>query len=222
MYSVQRDFSYYVVDRREGKTTEMTREELVKWVAYLLNKSRVSTNSPFRDINFSGSDTVLVSKIIRTWRRRPRIIEGKIEYVECWGFEPVQTYEERPILVLDSTGKIVDIRDFFDEAEKIDPFLKKTDRRRTYAAGTKLLSHYWYGDEKECFRFRRGPVPHIHKYTGNYTPKTHRFQNYKNAEKLRPKNRVSWDDMWDFPYRHTDRSWKSSCKKRHQWEKHLK
>ncbi len=222
MYNVQKNLTYFVVNRSSGRTTEMTRDELVVWVAHLLKNTRAGVDNPFRDIDFSGNDKVLVTKTIQTWRRRFRFVDGEVKSVECWGLDTVSSYESRSTIVLDSTGRIVDVRDFVDEAKKVNVFSCKKEKRRTFKAGTLLLIYHWLGSKKETFKFRQGAVPFVHKRGGNYTPKTHRLQNYKNAENLRPKNRVSMGDMCEFPYRPADRSWKSSCKKRHQWEKHLK
>ena len=46
MYNVQKNLTYFVVNRSSGRTTEMTRDELVVWVAHLLKNTRAGVNNP--------------------------------------------------------------------------------------------------------------------------------------------------------------------------------
>ena len=83
----------------------------------------------------------------------------------------------------------------------------------------------------ERYEFRRGPVPNIHKHTH------HRGSSYRipqlgrtrrNAENVEYKEFIKASEryknlpIYDDRPRHTDKSWKTSCKVRKQWEKHIK
>ena len=81
----------------------------------------------------------------------------------------------------------------------------------------------------EQYTFRKGSVPGIHKYRG------HRGSYYRHPETTKSKrNEYYIDDeytirdakirtlpsVYDDLVRHTDKSWKTSCKVRKQWMKH--
>lgn len=78
-------------------------------------------------------------------------------------------------------------------------------------------------------KFREEPVPYTHKrvHRGCYrhpqlyrTKYTEECVEYKEFSK--PKNRYKNLPVWDDRIRYTDKSWKTSCKIRKQWQKHVR
>ena len=81
------------------------------------------------------------------------------------------------------------------------------------------------------FKFREGSVPKIHKrhwHRGTYyrIPQLGRVkrnaENIEYKEFIKPSERYKNLPVYDDRTRHIDKSWKTSCKVRKQWEKHIK
>lgn len=103
------------------------------------------------------------------------------------------------------------------EVEKV--VKRKTDIAKSSAARIRC----------ETYEFRRGPVAHTskHRYRYNFyrRPQLHQVQTvaeqYRGTEFNWSKYRVVNTPCWDDRPRHIDKSWKTSCKVKKQWMKHL-
>lgn len=99
-----------------------------------------------------------------------------------------------------------------------DEWEKRADKR---AYERKLRNNY---------EFRKGPVPFVHKVRGNWlrhpatsNSKRNNFYYDEYTEKNFSDFRIrTLPSAYDDIIRHTDRSWKTSCKVRKQWQKHDK
>lgn len=132
------------------------------------------------------------------------------EYVTCDWFGNVHRYT-RPYVLMDENDTIIDAREFYEDiiSFRIPPYER----------------HYPY------YVFRRGPVPgtgrHRYKYYhscrnihyGQMVRAIHHpdYQEFGRKKKNKEINLISYD----YPIRQYDKSWKSSCKCRKQWEKNL-
>ena len=228
MCDVASERSFYLVNRDKGTVQEIGDfSDLISYLANTLDRGA----APYRKYDFSGGDRGVVE--VWGWKR-VRIPSMNEEGEIVWKDDYRRTHweEERikPLMVLDQSGAIVDIRQFEDEVRKEQNKISVPAWKIYYdgeTAGEQLwVPQYIFSLHARCdipYRFRRGAVPFIHKRNyWNYTPSSHRVQNLKMADQLRPKTRVDKSDLWDMPYRHVDRSWKSSFKVRHQWQKHIK
>ena len=78
--------------------------------------------------------------------------------------------------------------------------------------------------------FRKYPIPGTrHKKHYHYARKLGKIgkivktTDFKKYGRKQQYEDIIDDVVWcEYPYRHVDRSWKSSYKCRHQWQKHLK
>lgn len=205
---------YYYTDRYPDNRfheykypIKLDEEDLIRVLAKILDFSRPGVINPYYDVDFSGTDL--------------RIESDKFF---CFCEYSVIKYIPKRYIFTNENGGIVDVRQFEDDVRKYQhqskphywqPYLGTPNHGEKCATGWRRSSG--------IFRFREGPVPHIHYHRGwNYTPSMHYFQNVKNKENLRPSMVLSsWDLCDERWYRHCDKSWKSSYKCRHQWEKHL-
>lgn len=205
MYTIDRNEKFYMIDRSptrwdsRGHVTELDGyDELIKAVARVVIYDRhvflwdfCTEFKPYINIDFSGNDYNL---------------DGS----------------PKRFMFLDSNGGIIDVRMFDKDVYKawqnrwtkrcVDYFFNGNAED----AGTTIRK---YSDS--YYKFRRGPVGYTSCALHSYTPKSHISQLARQYENLRPKVRVSSYWLWDYTTRHTDRSWKSSYKCKHQWEKHL-
>jgi len=221
MHTVKKDEVFYLVDRRAGskgdkvEVNEITGfDALIRAAARIVNYNRQSVIwhrfrefNPFADIDFSGGD---------------------IECVCDWHGESF--YREKRYMFLNKDGGVVDVRPYEKEIKKAWTERQNwlfSDHAKNWRfdgnaedVGVRL-KRYKYAKPYEDFHFRCGTVPNTGSVYHSYTSKAHISQLAKNGDFLRPKVRVSSYNLWDDRYRHTDRSWKSSYKCKHQWEKHL-
>ena len=203
---------YYYTDRYPDNRfrkynkypVKLDKEGLIRVLAKILDFSRPGVINPYGDVDFSGTDLGIDSSKYFCFYTYPEIV-----------------YIPKRYIFTNENGGIVDVRQFEGEVRK---YQHQNKNRRywqylgTPKRGEKCITHWHNG----LFRFREGSVPSIHHSRWNYTPAKHYFQNVKNKENLRPGTVPgSWDSCDDRWYRHCDKSWKSSYKCRHQWEKHL-
>ena len=104
---------------------------------------------------------------------------------------------------------------------------KETEVRKSLEARRKRAQA---NKRSESYTFRKDPVPRTgicyHGYEYYRAPKIHRLMvqssipEYKDFRKgnERAENLPTWDDR----VRHIDKSWKTSCKIRRQWQKHVR
>lgn len=119
-------------------------------------------------------------------------------------------------LIKTPTGKLVDKEKLLKDIAKAKGTATKSTKRRT---------RY-----KNSYTYRKDPVPHVHRYSWNRgslyrITKVHHsiIKDSEYPEFSKVKNRMLANVRWDEePIRHLDRSWKTSCKVRKQWMKHLK
>lgn len=203
---------YYYTDRypdnrfREYEyPIKLDKEDLIRVLAKILDFSRPGVINPYWDVDFSGTELGI----------------KKDKYFCLCAYSKI-VYIPKRYIFTNENGGIVDVRQFEDEVRKYQ-YQNKHHRYWQYLGtpnrGEKCTTH-WRGG---IFRFREGSVPYVHHHRGwNYTPTAHYFQNVKNKENLRPGTVLnSWNSCDERWYRHCDKSWKSSYKCRHQWEKHL-
>ena len=202
--------AYYFIDRHCSKKGRKLNDldSLLDTIASLINHTNKLDYELFRlykSFDYSGKD-----------------FERYYWDKGCFdGYYPLNKPKDisKRFIVFDESGRVVDIRNYDSIIRKKTGQIK-TYKRFSYnknVAGTLL---YAYRYSKLKFRFRRGSVPYIHVYHGNYTRSVCRKRDIINHDLMRPKNRWNYID-WDEPYRHCDRSWKTSYKCKHQWEKHL-
>lgn len=235
MYIIENKRTYYLVDRNKGKTFEIgDYSDLVDFMASMWKRSfdwcKQTETMPYEDFDFSGNDKSfqLVEYYewtnVRVWDNMNDILTSHIEK----RYELIRDvkWRAKPYMIIDDTGAIVNVR-LFDadiraaHARRSIRPKQGTTKDATY--GVKLIGFSWRGKEKKIFRFRCDPVPHVHNHNSWHCSYVgHRAQLWKNKDNIRPKSRIDWSDLWDPKERHVDRCWKSSCKKRHQWEKHMK
>lgn len=238
MYTIENKRTYYLVDRNKGKTSEIgDYSNLIKVMASMWNRNldwyKQSETTPYDDFDFSGNDMSLQPveyfgwKDVRVWDNTNDVLTSRIE--KRYGLIRDVKWRAKPYMVIDDTGAIVNVRLF-------DADIRAAHARRSIRPKQGTTKDATYGEVRFSFswriwgtgvyysgyHFRQGAVPFIHRQKGNYTTKSHVVQLWKNKEEMRPKCRVDWADLWDPKERHVDRCWKSSCKKRHQWEKHMK
>ena len=202
---------YYYTDRYPDNRfheykypIKLDEEGLIRVLAKILDFSRPGVINPYYDVDFSGTDL--------------RIESDKFF---CFYEYSAINYVPKRYIFTNENGGIVDVRQFEDRVRKY-----KHQNTRPYWGrhlGTPNRGEKCITGWKEPFHFREGSVPGLHCHRGwNYTPTAHYFQNFKNKENLRPGTVPnSWDSVDSRWYRHCDKSWKSSYKCRHQWEKHL-
>lgn len=214
MYKVDYNEVYYLVDRKRGKTEELgSFEEMIACVARKIDTSKYKAYL-YGDFDFSGNDFK---------------VKVKIEY---FPFKRTKEFVACPYMILDSKGRIIDVRLFDKQIRAIlnSPSKYYNDSRidETFQAGDKFIPYRWHMPQNTVSKFRRGSVFGIHCYKpskNSYLRRSKLYHNFclsQNPEAMvRNKAKIEHWDLWDDCYRHTDRSWKTSCKCRHQWEKKL-
>ena len=234
MYEVKNETTYYMVDRREGKTYLIGNfENLIRELACRIHYEKVvdvgwhdpreAAKNLYADWDFSGGDTY--------WGKERKLIFGltqvwnsiKHEYVwdYAWHYIYVDVKWTRPYMIIDDGGRVIDFRQW-------EQLIRVCRARRTKyyhtigeaKAGEKFYLGR-YAHAYSIYRFRRGPVPYTgykHRGWSNLHKGIH--NTIRNANDIRPKARVDWD-YWDH-YRHSDSSWKTNTKCRYQWQKHLR
>lgn len=201
---------YYYTDRYPDNRfneykypIKLDEEDLIRVLAKILDFSRPGVINPYYDVDFSGTDLRIES-----------------DKYFCFCEYSAINYIPKRYIFTNENGGIVDVRQFEDKVKK---YRHQNTHLYWQYLGTPNRGEKCVTGWHDPFRFREGPVPHLHHCRGlnTYTPSMHYFQNVKNKENLRPGTINSWD-VWDTRwYRHCDKSWKSSYKCRHQWEKHL-
>lgn len=118
----------------------------------------------------------------------------------------------------------LDLNDYIDEVLKISEGIKnkRAIASKKYEHERKLMNIY---------EFRKDPVPGVHNYNNRHRgdwyrhPKTtgaKRKGFYKDEEYTFKDNKVKQlPNVYDDIVRHKDKSWKTSCKIKKQWMKHL-
>lgn len=109
---------------------------------------------------------------------------------------------------------------------ELDIEIKRIEKERKHRL-KKLEARY----KVERYVFRRGPVPNIHKrkhHRGSWYRIPQLGRTRRNAENVEYKEFIKASEryknlpVYDDRTRHIDKSWKTSCKVRKQWEKHIK
>lgn len=141
-------------------------------------------------------------------------------------------YTIKQFLFYDNNYRIIDVREYKELVFKrfkinLNNYNYKK-RKDNFQTGETYLRNSWYC--KKPYKFRRGPVPGIHKRKYGHYYKHPRIKQklilasipeYK--EYIRPKEyetKSYWCD--DYGPRHFDKSWKTNKKVKHQWQKNLK
>lgn len=111
---------------------------------------------------------------------------------------------------------------------KIELVQKKRDIRR--------LKYSYKDRQRESYTFRRDPVPYIHNYNNCHRGSYYRIPQLRSQREynsyndidieyqsyIRPKTKIQDLPKWsDDIVRHSDKSWKTSCKVKKQYMKHL-
>lgn len=124
--------------------------------------------------------------------------------------------------------KVVDVNSLMYEIiEEIDRINTVRAKKAAARNAERRMSNY---------EFRRGPVPHIHNYKG-----CGKYYRHPATTNTKRKNEFIFDDecveyklsrsnykinnlptVYDDIVRHYDKSWKTSCKVRKQWQKHIR
>lgn len=247
MFTVENKRTYYLVDRVKESTSEIGDfQELIMFLTtkrgralyygtadenYLTYYVGDFSKKLYVDFDFTGNDMQLTPVEYNHWVRTAvwKNDNGLLHQYHIMRYRKDcrWVWKLKPYMVLDDTGAIVDVRLFDDkvvaaiEKKKNKPSNYWVNHSTDHYFGERLVK-YPHSAPWETFRFRCDPVPHIHTYHWHHYYGSHRWQNRKYANEIRPKRRIDTADLWDAPERHIDRCWKSSCKKRHQWEKHIK
>lgn len=115
--------------------------------------------------------------------------------------------------------KADDLRDLINKEVEVIIERKEKEQRK-----------YRAEDRCKTYTFRRGPVPGVHKsrwhrgcyYRHPLTIKTKRNEYYVDDEYTFKDNKIKQlPTVYDDLCRHIDKSWKTSCKVRKQWMKHV-
>jgi hypothetical protein len=208
MYNLKTKYEYYYCkwnfDTKSWEciNTFTGKEELVIFIA---NSSFLSDNgelhcSLYEDLNFSGWDIGNYAKYMR-------------DRVDCEDSESTDAFYFRSRAFIDSSSKIVDVRDFEWEVKY---YIEK--------------GFWWrrkYDSLKPPYVYRCDPVPNLTKRwhirlrkwkTWHRTLKQDAIPEYQ--EFVRSKARQL--DKWEIdPFEHVEKSWKHQSKRRRQWEKRL-
>lgn len=224
MFKVEDNEIYYVVDREKKTTIEIgSFKELLNWLSTRVLSSGGHKTLCYDKFDFSGNDIGFYTENVLTF--------GIVRYdsdfnpIKDWYFISKKVLRPRRYMILNDKGNIINVRLFEEEIKEVikNKSCWKAPKLSNVKYGDLVRCHYRYRRENSPnYYFRRGPVPFIHNYNNwHCSYNHHRAQNYKQKDLIRPKTRIDRADLWDGPYRHTDRCWKTSCKKRHQWEKHF-
>lgn len=190
------------------KRTYYTRERLVRCMMYdKYYHGNEIKNNLVDDMSEAKHETVYVvnkhSYFGGYWRDKKRYFVAKINKGDIVKFD------------IESLSKEVDA-----EYEKYKAISDK--RQAKYKAERKLFDNY---------TFRKDPVPGVHNYNN-----WHRGTLYRHPATTSSKRRnyytdedYTFDDVkirklpnvYDDLYRHRDKSWKTSCKIKKQWMKHV-
>ena len=141
--------------------------------------------------------------------------------------ERQQEVKHRRYVIYDENMRIIDIRNFEEDVVIFlcrygKSYFRKRDQRLNGCHYGEQVQTYSHTDKKENYRFRCDPVPNRGHYSYHSCYVGHQAMNIRQADMIRPKTRIASDDLWEGKwFRHIDRSWKSSYKCRHQWEKHM-
>ena len=118
----------------------------------------------------------------------------------------------------------VDINDYIDEILEIEEVIRKRKLKSTaeWEHRKRLMNNY---------EFRRDPVPGVHNYNNHHrgdwyrhpkTTGTKRKEFYRDEEYIFKDTKIKYlPSVYDDIVRHKDKSWKTSCKIKKQWMKHL-
>lgn len=234
MYEVKDKVTYYMVDRREGKTyfignfDDLIRE-LARHIRFEnivdmgLHDPREIAKTLYAEWDFSGGDTYwgkekkLVFGLTKVWDKE------KHDYVfkRAWHYIYVDVKWTRPYMIIDDCGKVIDFRPWEDKIKERRNRHTNYDLRCENAEiGEKFYRWYYSRHGSGIYFYRSSPVPHTgFKRRGWSNIHKGLLNTLRNAELIRPKARIDWD-YWD-KYKHTDKSWKTNTKCRHQWEKNL-
>lgn len=221
----------WVADRcyQEGlHSTTYKKMLFYKKIDYTGKDTDTSFKTLVKRQNATVSEEILNKKIqYKIWKiiEMTEVSEGfRVEYE----VEVLVPYNKpKRFLIYDEENNIVDIRDFDSIITyKIEHSNSKTTHSYYgkpfggHKAGEKLVCHTWRG--KKEFKFRCGPVPGIghQKWYRHGWGSKHRQHMRTLKERMRTgEQKVELTNLnW---YRHTDRSWKTSYKCRHQWQKNL-
>ena len=240
MFNVDYKETYYLVDRDKGRTVELGNfDKMIRYISHIVNfrKGCFREKFPYEKFDFSGNDKGYVSVVECDWKKCPvhSYRNGSVE-IDRWELRYVQVDRlkmmARPYMVIDSNGRIVDIRRFETQIKAAQE--SRSDWRyynkklgEDFEVGEKFIPYAWLDNPKPVSRYRCGPVFGIHKRNRwfRYCRNSKLFHNFRLSQnpeaKVRNKAKIEHWDMWDDCYRHIDRSWKTNSKCRHQWEKHL-
>lgn len=236
---------YYLHDRHSNRTRWNYNGTDIESVTVFDNLNDLVDWAATKALSFTGYKVLYTQKetMYKTIDYTGKDVDTAFSFVNVvWGsLTPFTTlksagfYEGQPkrFIIYDEYGAIVDIRNFdkliLKRMEQKAACPKKSfwnyENYKPYTGcevGTRLVRyHYRLKGDRQYYKFRVGSVPGINHryYYWNSSKKYPRLRNIK--EKLRTGDRsvnelINWDG-----YRHCDRSWKSSFKCRHQWEKHL-
>lgn len=149
----------------------------------------------------------------------------------------------RYIQVLDAYDKIINVRDFWDEAYEYrdlrmgfcpaevynyETWAKRVEWQRKCNLKYKRSKGIWriQKRQKESVRFRVDPIPMTgkkHKYRYFFRlPRTKQIKTIFADPEMKPFNRGGLKEIpnwWDDRYRGHQRSWKEQSKARHQWQR---
>lgn len=221
MYTVKNKEVFYFLDRYPTGYNEKphwvrleSRQSLIRVLASILEFGRDGADNPYFNVDFSGNDNFERTIWEYCSHRDPKTGE----YTH-WNY-----YEKKRYLFTREDGSPVDVRIYENEVKAYKkgtpPTYHYSDKDRTTGCvhGQKL---YRFKDKDRLYFFRASAVPHTGKCGwGNYTSPS-QLGRHLREDVTRPRLKPCPYDTWDGPDRHRDRSWKTSFKCKHQWEKHL-
>lgn len=232
MFVVNQERVYYVFDRADNRKNRIgSFEELISFLSQIVSCSYSPSGVElgFDDIDFSGSDTSVM------YHYNTALTEDGLQH-----FPEGKSNKYKQYVFLDETGAIVDVRLFAIEIfkEKSRGYGSRCDRlppnvpfEEYYIAGEKYYIGETFRNPSCIYTFRSGPVPYIHKPRSRYRHLFRRvsYKRYlsmytnKHDRTMRKPRLMNLSPFWfdDFPYRKKEKSWKSSTKCRHQWEKNI-
>lgn len=213
MYTVDNKEVFYFLDRRSDWKREPVCVrldgywELIRTLAKIIDFGRDGADRPYYEFDFTGHDA------------HCEVVWDHDGYYRTTS----HVYHEKRYFFYREDGSPIDVRAFEADVRKCQQgtppcsfhYCDK-DRTTNCTPGEKL---YLY--RKYPYHYRRGSVPHTgHRSWGHYTSPT-QLGRHLREDVTRPHLKPCPYDTWDGPDRHRDRSWKTSFKCKHQWEKHL-
>lgn len=187
-----------------------TRGELIKHIAWMTESD--GSNAILDNLSMDMSETRCEFTFVKS---NNQFVRDYFEYKRIYFIGKLDG----------NASKRIDVESIIDELniEIIKANKAREASRKKREHEKKLMSNY---------EFRKDPVPGIHNYNNCHRGDTYRHphttksrrNNYYEDEygKFEDKKTKSLPNVWDDLVRHRDKSWKTSCKIKRQWMKHVR